>query len=524
MTMVPTVCLLTAGKGSRMGAYGHSLNKALLPIDGKATISHIIDKFPPETEFVVGVGFRGDQVRQYLSIAHPNRRITIVDVDNYDGPGSGPGYSLLCCRSRLQRPFYFVSCDTLWENALDWRETDNWLGVARVSAAESGRYCNLHVADGRITELKDKAHVSDPAWQAFVGFCYIRDHALFWSALESTETVAGEHQISNGLKALIRAGQVSARPIEWTDVGDYEKYKKVVQRYENYDFSKQNEALYIVNRKVIKFFADARITERRVRKAQLNPAVFPTVSDHQGQFYAYDFLPGRTLYQMNSPRTFERLLEWLERNLWQRVTVEPEAMRRLCLTFYRDKTVERLAMYHEKYAVADAGSSVNGRSIPSTSDLLARVPWNTLADGIPTFMHGDLQFDNILYDEATHAFTLLDWRQDFAGEVGFGDLYYDLAKLHGGIILNYDYIKLNLLTYEENSEGIGFDFAQRYQTNTYLGMLAAYIERHGYDLRKVRILNALIYLNMAPLHHFPFDKMLYSLGRQMLCEQLEAIA
>ena len=75
----------------------------MLPIDGKATISHIIEKFPTETEFVVGVGFLGDQVRQYLQIAHANRRITFVDVDKYDGPGSGPGYSLLCCRKYLQK-------------------------------------------------------------------------------------------------------------------------------------------------------------------------------------------------------------------------------------------------------------------------------------------------------------------------------------------------------------------------------------------------------------------------------------
>lgn len=518
--MVPTVCVLTAGKGSRMGILGQKLNKALLPIDGKAIISHIFEKFPTETEFVIAVGFLGEQVRQYLQIAHANRRITFVDVDNYEGPGSGPGYSLLCCREYLQKPFYFVSCDTLWDNALDWRATDNWLGVARINPSESGSYCNLKIMDDRVMELRDKVHVEDAAFQAFVGLCHIKDFPVFWTALDNKETVAGEHQISNGIRALIEKTRVDARAIEWRDVGDLEKYKKVVSRYENYDFSKQDEALYIVNRKVIKFFVDATVTQRRVQKSKLNPAVFPYITHHAGQFYAYDFQPGETLYQVNNLQTFQRLLEWLGANLWQPQSVDPAIMGATCLKFYRDKTLERLELFHQRYAAADAGSCVNGRSIPSTSDLLARVPWERLAEGIPCFMHGDLQFDNILYDAATNSFILLDWRQDFGDHVEFGDLYYDLAKLYGGIILNYDYIKLNLLSYCENEHGIFFDFAQRFQTASYLRMLGEYVQEKGYDLVRVRLLVALIYLNMSPLHHYPFDKILYSLGRELLHEEV----
>ncbi len=524
MMTVPTVCLLTAGKGSRMGAYGTQLNKALLPIDSRATISHIIEKFPAETEFVVGVGFLGAQVRQYLEMAHRSRRITFVDVDNFDGEGSGPGYSLMCCREHLQKPFYFVSCDTLWGNSLDWRESESWLGVSPVAPAESGRYCNLKVVNGMVVDLRDKTHVTDPAFQAFVGFCYIKDYPVFWHALENTETVAGEHQVSNGLRALIQRTPVQARHIEWTDVGDLEKYKRAVLQYEVYDFSKQDEALFIVNRKVIKFFVDASVTEKRVRKAKLNPSVFPAITDHAGQFYAYDYQPGETMYRVGSPQTFQLLLEWLEDNLWKRVQVEESMLRATCLDFYRNKTLKRLERYHDKYALADAGSSVNGESIPATSDLLARIPWDSLADGIASFVHGDLQFDNILYDAQTRSFTLLDWRQDFAGRVEFGDLYYDLAKLYGGILLNYDYVKLNLLRYDENENGIFFDFAQRFQTRSYLRVLTEYMEKKGFDVDKVRLLTSLIYLNMAPLHHFPFDKLLYSLGRSLLHAQLEQAA
>ena len=52
--------------------------------------------------------------------------------------------------------------------------------------------------------------------------------------------------------------------------------------------------------------------------------------------------------------------------------------------------------------------------------------------------HGDLQFDNIIYSK--NKFKLIDWRDSFDGR-NKGDIYYDFAKLLGGIDLNYKFIK-----------------------------------------------------------------------------------
>jgi choline kinase len=518
-----TVCLLTAGKGSRMGGIGRTLNKALLPIDGMATISHIINKFPLRTEFVIGLGYLGQQVRQYLQIAHADRQFKFVQVDKFEGLGSGPGYSLLCCRELLKKPFYFVSCDTLWHNTLDFSLTVNWLGVARVDPMQSDHYCNLKIVDDRIVGLSDKTMVTDPTYQAFVGLCHIQDHLIFWRALESTTLVAGEHQISNGIQALIHQTNVLPQTIAWNDVGDAEKYKEIVSRYENFDFSKSNEALYIINGKVIKFFVDPKVTEQRVAKSKLNSSVFPEINKHEGQFYAYDFLPGETLYKANNQAIFRRFLDFLIKNLWLPQDVDAEKMRVICTKFYHEKTTERLALYAQKYPGPDVETTINGSSVPPTASLLAAVPWTQLEDGIPSFIHGDLQFDNVLYDADTDTFKLLDWRQDFGGHVEFGDRYYDLAKLYGGILLNYDYIKLNLLSYSEDSQEIFIDFAQRFQTDSYLQILSDFIVTQGYDLARVRLLVSLIYLNMSPLHHYPFDKLLYSLGRQMLNDEIQKL-
>lgn len=388
MIGIPRICILTAGKGTRMGAYAKQLNKALMPLDSRAIISHIIERFPANAEFVIGVGYQKEQVRQYLGIAHPGRSITLVEVDNYEGPGSGPGYSLSCCRSLLQQPFYFVSCDTLWTNELPPLAEYNWLGVAQVPIAETQRYCNLRIEGDRIVELRDKERVDSSSFQAFVGLCYIHDHAVFWAALESEAVIAGERQVSNGIRALIDRCDVRPVTVEWTDVGDFEKYKRAVLHYADFDFSKSDEFFYSVAGKIIKYFVDTNLTDRRVAKAALNPEVFPTITDHAGGFYAYTYQPGNTLYQYNNRDVLTEFLQWLEAALWKPAIVEEIDMRKACREFYREKTIKRLEAYDRKYPADTQPTVINGRVIPSLKYLLAAIPWKNLSKACPVSCTG----------------------------------------------------------------------------------------------------------------------------------------
>jgi hypothetical protein len=49
----------------------------------------------------------------------------------------------------------------------------------------------------------------------------------------------------------------------------------------------------------------------------------------------------------------------------------------------------------------------------------------------------------------------------------------------------------------------------------------SWLEAQGYDLKKVLVLTALIFLNIAALHHFPYSTLLYTLGKSMLKKELE---
>jgi hypothetical protein len=46
--------------------------------------------------------------------------------------------------------------------------------------------------------------------------------------------------------------------------------------------------------------------------------------------------------------------------------------------------------------------------------------------------------------------------------------------------------------------------------------LQKFVSTENLSWKKIQILTALIWLNMAPLHHHPFDKFLYFYGRHHL--------
>lgn len=515
------VLILTAGTGRRMGVFGDLINKALLPLDAKAIISHIIEKFPSQSEFVIALGYKSEQVRAYLKLAHPNLKFTYVEVENFDGPGSGPGLSSLTCKAYLTEPFYFVSCDTLWsEDITALPNEKSWVAGAQISREDSDQYCNIILKDGAVAELIDKQKITEKDFFAFSGLAYIKEAALFWAGLENSELIRNEQQVSGGFQKLAAQNLLGFEKVNWTDLGTFEKYVAASKKYEKYDFTKTDEFVYLLPDRVIKFFKEADISRQRVLKAGLNSDVFPRISGSENQFYSYSFVPGMTLYKEASPETFSKLLSWLDEKLWIEKNAPPEQMRNLCEKFYLQKTKQRLNLYDAKYPQASQPSYINNERIPSAASLLAQLSLEDMTEFRSYFIHGDLQPDNIIYDSNAGSFCLLDWRQDFAGETEFGDLYYDFAKLRGGLNLNYDQIKQNKFSYSETGDHATLSYPQHAFSTECNSLLETYLNERKHDLRKINILTGLIYLNMSPLHHAPFDQLLHALGRKILNETL----
>lgn len=503
------------------------IHKGVLPVNNKAVISYIIEKFPQNVEFVVAVGHKKDTVVDYLKLAYPKRKFTFVEVRRFVGPGTGPGYGLLECKKYLQCPFIFSTADTIISEDIPPPD-ENWMGIAPVHETEP--YCTVKIRNNAIYELNDKTKTDNQF--AFIGLAGIKDYKDFFKTLEANKkTIAGEIQVSNGFKGLLEKHLVPVG-FTWFDTGTLESYTETNKNFSGehkFDFSKGNEFLYFVNDKVIKFFADRSITEKRhERAAKALKGLTPKIEAKRGHFYSYARVDGETMYSVLSAQVMEDFLKWAKTHLWKELKLTPAQKKKFdeaARKFYMDKTFERVETFIKKSALAEKTEMVNGVKIPPVRELLKKVEWDHLTAGTPTNFHGDLQFDNVLVRTKSKSlkdkFVLLDWRHDFGGLTDAGDLYYDLAKLYGGMTLSYPLIKEGMFHFDASDNEAYYHYFIKSDLLEAKEHYEEFLRENGYDLKKIKVLTSLIFLNMAPLHHAPFDDMLYHLGRRMLHKSLQ---
>ena len=526
MRMDYKVCIMAAGVGRELGELTKNINAALLPINYKAVISYIIEKFPNNIEIIIALGHQKQHIKDYLSIAHPDRNFKYIEVDKYLGPGSGTGYSLLKCKDHLQCPFILSTADTIVSEEVPGPDK-NWVGIAPVRETE--KYCTVKIKNDVVYQLDDKIKTNNK--YALIGLSGIKNYESFWASLEKNyDSGRGEIRDIEGFKALIEK-KLEPTGFTWFDTGSLQNYMETNRNFsgeeKSFDFSKADEFLYFVNGRVIKFFADQSITNKRVERASYLNGLCPKVEFHKGNFYAYKKVEGNTLYNVINPQILRDFLTWSQTNLWKKQNLSPEELdtfNKACTNFYYLKTLKRIASFYEKNNISDTMNIINGVNVPTLKSLLDQIDWNYVCDGIPSQFHGDFTVGNILVtmDPKTNLqkFLLLDWRHEFGGLVKTGDIYYDLAKLYKGIILSDDLIKQGKFSFDMSGSSIYYDYDNKRSLIEAKDEYEEFILQNGYDLHKIKMLTAIALLNMAPLHNYSFNHLVYFLGKNILYKTL----
>ena len=517
------VVIPTAGTGTRLGKMTKFINKSLVSIAHRPTICHLIERFPKDCEFVIALGHKGNLVRDFLELAYPNRKFYFVNVDVYEGVGSGLGLSLLRCEQFLQQPFIFLSCDTLVKEEIP-KPTYNWMGYAQKE--EFSKYRTVNIDNDKISEICEKGVIKNNL-RPYIGIAGIFDFKVFWDAMKNGESAAIDQGESFGMKAILKASKIYANKFTWFDTGNKEAIsiarKKYSQPNEPNILEKENEAIWFIDDYVIKYADEVAFIKNRVNRVEELKGFVPDISSHRSNMYCYKKVKGEVLSEVVTLPIFQEFLErckdfWLLKKL---TTADQNKFQNHCMTFYKDKTFQRINLFYEKFNKKDNVDLINGEKVSSLDNLLNEIDWNWISKGVAGRFHGDFHFENILYSEKNKAFTFLDWRQDFAGDLFVGDIYYDLAKLMHGIIVNHGIITNNQfwVTWEENK--LGYDFHRKQILVECEVMLNNWIVKNGYDLRKVIVLTGLIFLNISALHHYPYSLLLYGLGKNVLKKGLK---
>jgi thiamine kinase-like enzyme len=448
-------------------------------------------------------------------LAYPDRTIRFVDVDIFEGPGSGLGYSVLKCEQYLQCPFIFVTNDTIVLEEIP-NPDHNWIGYDEVY--DNNLYRSLKITNALVEDINEKGYKTKSP--AAVGLHGIYNYSEFWKAMNEGVSFGS---ISTGeLYGVRRILHFGFEPIKftWFDTGCIEGIEKAQKYFDAREYNilpKKDEAIWFIDDKVIKYSNDKDFIFERIERNKRLGELIPKISDHREYMYVYKYINGKTLSKCVNLPIFRRLLMELN-TFWEPHVLsiaERGDFKFKCLDFYKTKTLKRIDNYLIKSNYEDQEECINGILVPTTAELLQKIDWDNIADGKAVSFHGDLHFENIVLTEVDK-FLLVDWRQNFAGLINYGDIYYDLAKLLHGIIVSHDMVSNDLYSIKDEENTVTLNIHRNHVHVEIEQEFYKFLEENNYDVKKVKILTALIYLNIASLHHYPYSKFLYFFGKYML--------
>ena len=508
------VLITTSGLGSRLGELTDYTNKCLVRITDKPAISHIIESYPKDTKFLITLGHFGSYVKQFLELSYPDHNFKFLEIDKYKGEGSSLGYSILKCEDELKCPFIFHASDSIIQNYKHIIPNYNYVICA--DKKESSQYRTVNTSNNKLIKINEKGALGFNI--SYIGVAGIKDFQLFFHKLK--HIINNNHQDTADVHAInLMLNEADFTSIiinenDWFDIGNTTELIRTRKSFKsNIEvLDKKDESIFFFEDFVIKFFSNKEINKNRILRANYLKGLVPEIIESRENFYKYKKINGKLFSKSVKEKTFIDLLNWTDKNLWI-LKSDIKEFEKKCYDFYFVKTKKRIEEYL-KYNIEE--NFINGEKILNANDLLNMIDINWLCKGIPSKFHGDFILDNII--ETDERFFLIDWRQDFANDLEIGDLYYDLAKLNHNLIVNHDIVNKNLYSYSPENCYILINST----LNECRKILYKFIEEKSYDFKKVNVLTSLIWINMAPLHEYPFNNFLFNFGKYNLYKNLNS--
>jgi len=529
--MKKTLVIAAAGTGSRLAKYTQYYNKGMCTLGPKPVISYIIEKFTKEDEIIVLLGYKGDLLKQVVKICYPDWDIKFVEVDKYEGPGSGPGYSLLCARDVLNKPFIYWSNDTLIDddmNSFDY--SFNWVMTSDFQKENAFEYRHAEANDDMSLKFVHEKNDYEDNGKYFpaIELCYVKDYESFWKGADEHLEEFVKVGVNCGLNYINGYTKV-VKTDSWIDTGKtylFEKHnREFVKKMEENVLEKEDEFIWFFDDKIVKFhlnpdFISGRIERHQILSKLIEGTAFklPTIISYDTNVYSYKKEPGRLVSDIVTPKMFERLIENWFKNVPK--IEDEELAKSVYKNFYQKKTVSRVKTSCRMHNLEDEEIMINDVVCKPVMDLLEKIDWDKISKfGILSKkVHGDFHLDNILYNDKEDKFVLLDWRQRFGDSV-ICDSVYDLGKLFMAFTVSYEAALKNLYKIEHPAENrVYVDiFAKLVYTKCKEILEKFILERYGEQtLIHAKFIHILIVFGSSGCHPNDYGEFLFYLGKYMI--------
>jgi dTDP-glucose pyrophosphorylase len=430
---------------------------------------------------------------------------------------AGPGHALQTGLAYVSEDetLLLVLADT-WFDDLPPLDRD-WIGVRPAPFAR--RWCAVGVRDGDVVDSFEDRVVPTGQSPVAVGLYHLtRVDTLREIAGEVVaEPDRGELELSEMLGPYVKEHQTHVADIaSWRDCGDLDG---VLSARRAQFFSRSFNRLSLDTRGVLHKAGDSEAFRDEAAflrglgpsRQAFFPRVFSIADDLTSYQMEYLDLPTMSEVYLYRPapdgwwaQTLRRVLAELSAHFWTADgDVSYPDLERRCHAMYVDKLWKRWRMVrHAHPAFRAAELLINGEAVPGGEwcvEWLAAELTGLAAHCVPAFVHGDLNFSNILHSPGTGIFRLVDPRGEFGGQAHTGDLRYDLAKLRHSYAGLYDAIVHGLyrLRVDDTAE-ISFHLGpDRRREAVQLDDVLAEVVPDRYAIRAIE---CSLFMSMLPLH------------------------
>ena len=504
---------------------------ALVPLNGKPSIQYVIENMLKYGvgHFVITVDFDSARVESTVkALRLPLGKVEFVKVSSELRPGHalsdvvnylGVGSVLICL------------ADSIVE-IVDPCFDDAFIAVSEIKY-QSKNWCGVITdVNNNVTGFEDKTGVQTD---------YVACGMYFIPKI-SQVTLGGRsyNEISDVLLKLLNGANLTKKvAVRWWDLGHLDGY-----------FNAKSEALsyrHFNTLEVDNFLGTIRKTSEHYNKFRhevlwqidlpkgLQPLV-PRVLDYcidsdeklfiLSEYYGYPTLSDLWLFPNSDTYQFRKMIDKCIEVLSYIMTFPETVEKSDYFEVYHNKTLDRIATAKSESLVMERLFGLDSVSINEVcfkgwpilkSDVLSRL--KELYDHEHNcHIHGDFCFSNILYDHQTNVLRMIDPRGRWGNSIG-GDVKYDIAKLRHSISGLYDFIVADMFFVKLEQDSI---VLQKFSHDTHVAV-AKYFDdcvSKKFDLKQVKLIEALLFLSMIPLHSdFPERQIaMFATGIQILNE------
>ncbi|MFH0702393.1 MAG: sugar phosphate nucleotidyltransferase [bacterium] len=532
-----TGIILSAGKvhESLYPIFGE-INTGLIPVKSKPAILYILDQYKNIgiKDVFISVGYDKERLSEVILATHGKEiNIHFVEVDYK----KKPGLSLLkvineITKQKTENEFYTNVLVTL-ADTIAFYDTEKVINQGTTVLVSNDfditdYWCRLKVDEyGNVERFYEK-NIKNDSNLALVGGYYLEKTEIF------NELEENNYEISDLLKVYMEKGNEIkiAKVDKWFDTGHLSKYyrsKKELLSSRFFNSFKYDDMLGIVRKESsnVKKLRNEILWFESVPKEL--KALIPKILDYkldgnvyvEMEYYGYPTLSELWIYGNLSENIWKSILDRLiyVLNLFRNFpgTVSEESYKDIYLekTFSRIREIKFLNPAVKKLLDYDYiyinGKKNYGWSFFETKleDLI-----NDLYDEKDNnIIHGDLCFSNILFDLNNGIIRLIDPRGDWGNNIIYGDIKYDVAKLRHSIAGKYDFIVNDLFVYKLEEQNIELTFKLTNEIHENVSQLFdEYIDKY-YDIKKIKLIEGLLFISMLPLHNDCFNRQIAMLSR-----------